>query len=344
MADRVAAELRALGLEVAEDDAGAEVGADARQPARADPRARGATRVLLCAHLDTVPHDGADRAGRSSTAAGRAPATTILGADNKAAVAMLLELARRAAIEGSPVGVELLFTVSEENALAGAKAFDVGALRCRRSATSSTTRRRSARSSSPRRPTTALAGRLPRRAPRTPGSAPRRGAARSSPPRAAIAAMPLGPHRRRDDGERRHDRRRRRAARTSCPSAAASSARRARSTTRRVEEARGRDRRPRCTTPRTTRSASATSTSPSSALFDGLPPQDRPRRRCVAAEAALRALRLRAAAHPQRRRRRTPTRSRPAGFTCVNLANGTERNHEPTERVSQVARWRACST
>ncbi len=38
---------------------------------------------------------------------------------------MLLELARRTAIEGSPVGVELLFTVSEERALAGAKAFDV---------------------------------------------------------------------------------------------------------------------------------------------------------------------------------------------------------------------------
>jgi tripeptide aminopeptidase len=26
-----------------------------------------------------------------------------------------------------------------------------------------------------------------------------------------------------------------------------------------------------------------------------------------------------------------------SGFTCVNLANGTERNHEPTERVSVAA-------
>jgi tripeptide aminopeptidase len=25
------------------------------------------------------------------------------------------------------------------------------------------------------------------------------------------------------------------------------------------------------------------------------------------------------------------------GFTCVNLANGTERNHEPTERVAVAA-------
>lgn len=54
---------------------------------------------------------------------------TILGADNKAAVAVILEVARRCAVEGSPVGLELLFTVSEENALAGAKAFDVTTLR-----------------------------------------------------------------------------------------------------------------------------------------------------------------------------------------------------------------------
>ena len=34
---------------------------------------------------------------------------------------------------------------------------------------------------------------------------------------------------------------------------------------------------------------------------------------------------------------RTPTRSRVQGIECVNLANGTERNHEPTERVSVAA-------
>jgi tripeptide aminopeptidase len=127
MADRVTAELTALGLEVTEDGAGPEVGSDAgnllaRIPGRSEDS------VLLCAHLDTVPHEGpvepvlVDGAWESA-------GDTILGADNKAAVAMLLELARRTAIEGSPVGIELLFTVSEERALGGAKAFDVGALR-----------------------------------------------------------------------------------------------------------------------------------------------------------------------------------------------------------------------
>lgn len=130
MAERVAGELRALGFEVEEDDAAADAGAQcgnllARIPAGA---ARSERSVLLCAHLDTVPHEGSvdpvlvDGGWESA-------GDTILGADNKAAVAGLLALAHRVAIEGSPVGLELLFTVSEENALAGAKAFDVSKLR-----------------------------------------------------------------------------------------------------------------------------------------------------------------------------------------------------------------------
>src|SRR4051812_5223450 len=42
---------------------------------------------------------------------------------------MLLALAHRAAVEGSPVGVELIFSVSEENGLNGARVFDVSKLR-----------------------------------------------------------------------------------------------------------------------------------------------------------------------------------------------------------------------
>ena len=53
----------------------------------------------------------------------------ILGADNKAAVAMLLALARRIVREGSPIDVELLFTVGEEVALAGAQALEPSSLR-----------------------------------------------------------------------------------------------------------------------------------------------------------------------------------------------------------------------
>ncbi|MGI9099526.1 MAG: M20/M25/M40 family metallo-hydrolase [Solirubrobacteraceae bacterium] len=126
-AEFVAGELRRMGLDVEEDGVAAEVGAEcgnllARIAGRCERT------VLLCAHLDTVPEDGViepvlvDDGWESA-------GDTILGADNKAAVAVLLEVARRCAVEGSPVGLELLFTVSEEVGLAGAKAFDVSTLR-----------------------------------------------------------------------------------------------------------------------------------------------------------------------------------------------------------------------
>nr|WP_281381799.1 M20/M25/M40 family metallo-hydrolase [Conexibacter arvalis] len=83
---------------------------------------------MLCAHLDTVPLTGpvepvlVDDGWENRHEA-------ILGADNKAALAVMLAVARRAVAEPPPVAIELLFTVCEENALAGAKAFDVARLR-----------------------------------------------------------------------------------------------------------------------------------------------------------------------------------------------------------------------
>jgi tripeptide aminopeptidase len=127
VADRVVQELRSLGIAVEEDDAGADTGGETGNIlARIDGHS--ARSVLLCAHLDTVPHDG-DIEPVLVDGGWESAGETILGADNKAAVAVMLALAHRAAVEGSPVGVELLFTVAEEDALAGAKAFDVSALR-----------------------------------------------------------------------------------------------------------------------------------------------------------------------------------------------------------------------
>jgi tripeptide aminopeptidase len=126
-AETVRAELESLRLEVEEDDAAGRAGSECGNLLARIP-GRGERTILLCAHLDTVPVEGpiepvvVDGGWENAHDA-------ILGADNKAAVAVLLALARRVAIEGSPVGLELLFTVSEENALAGAKAFDVSRLR-----------------------------------------------------------------------------------------------------------------------------------------------------------------------------------------------------------------------
>jgi tripeptide aminopeptidase len=102
----------------------------------ADPRGNLLTRIrgrsdrtlLLCAHLDTVEVHGEIEPVVVEGGWENAH-DTILGADNKAAVAVFLEVARRASVEGSPVALELLFTVEEEDGLNGAKAFDASALR-----------------------------------------------------------------------------------------------------------------------------------------------------------------------------------------------------------------------
>ena len=125
VADRVRTYLEELGIAVDEDDAGASVGSTAGNLlARLEPTADGGTPLFLCAHLDTVPPEGAIEPviddGVVRNAAG-----TILGADNKAAVAVMLEGVRRCVEERRPhAGLELLFTPKEEVGLLGAAAFD----------------------------------------------------------------------------------------------------------------------------------------------------------------------------------------------------------------------------
>ncbi len=127
VADTILAELGALGLEVSEDDAAgpAEAGAGnlvARLPGQSDRW------VMFCAHIDTVPHAGQIEVANDDGVF-RSQGETILGADNKAAVAVFIELVARHATEPPPVGIELLLTVAEEQGLRGAKAFDAGELR-----------------------------------------------------------------------------------------------------------------------------------------------------------------------------------------------------------------------
>jgi tripeptide aminopeptidase len=116
MADVLTADLRGLGLEVEEDDS-------ANLLARiAGPE--GAPTVLLCAHMDTVPLDGpVEVVSENGLLTNRHEA--ILGADNKAAIATIMGAARRIMRQGKPAAsVEILFTTGEELALKGAKAFD----------------------------------------------------------------------------------------------------------------------------------------------------------------------------------------------------------------------------
>ena len=127
-ADRVAAELRDAGLEVSEDGAGPAAGSECGNLLARIGEPGEARTVLVCAHLDTVvPQAPIEPVLVEGAWENARPG--ILGADNKAAVAVMLVLARRLMEQRQPVSVELLFTVCEENALRGAKAFDVSSLR-----------------------------------------------------------------------------------------------------------------------------------------------------------------------------------------------------------------------
>ena len=132
VADRVTAYLRGLGLDVAEDDAGGRIGSNTGNLyARVERSSERGTPLFFCAHLDTVPPEGAIEPvldeGVIRNAAG-----TILGADNKSAVAVMLEATRRLLSENRPhAGIELLFTPKEETGLHGAAAFDHERLRAR---------------------------------------------------------------------------------------------------------------------------------------------------------------------------------------------------------------------
>jgi tripeptide aminopeptidase len=127
VADAVVSELRSLGVEVGEDGA-AEAARAGSGNLVARIEGRGDRWLMLCAHIDTVPVSGEVRVVEADGVL-RSAGDTILGADDKAGVAALLELAADAAAAPPPVGLELVFTVAEERGLRGARELDLGGLR-----------------------------------------------------------------------------------------------------------------------------------------------------------------------------------------------------------------------
>jgi tripeptide aminopeptidase len=127
VADRVLDYVQALGLEADEDDAGQRIGSSMGNIlCRIGPsNGGGGTPLFLCAHLDTVPPEAEIEPVVGEDEVVRNAGGTILGADNKAAAAVMLETAARLVETGQAhAGVELLFTPMEEVGLRGAAAFD----------------------------------------------------------------------------------------------------------------------------------------------------------------------------------------------------------------------------
>jgi tripeptide aminopeptidase len=116
-----------MGVDAFEDETAQRARADSGNVIARIP-GTGDAWVMFCAHLDTVPHEEPVEV-ELADGVYRSRGDTILGADNKAAVTVLVELAARHAQSPPPVGLELVFTVAEEDGLRGAKALDLGSLR-----------------------------------------------------------------------------------------------------------------------------------------------------------------------------------------------------------------------
>lgn len=118
--------LEGMGLDVVEDDAGAQIGGNANNIIATLPaNAPGLPRIFLSAHFDTVePTAGLQIVERDGTL--YSDGTTILGADDKGGMAPAIEAVHMLQETGIPHGdVVLLFSVAEEIGLKGAHALKI---------------------------------------------------------------------------------------------------------------------------------------------------------------------------------------------------------------------------
>ena len=123
----LAADLEAAGLAVSRDSAGEAIGGQCGNVIGRLPTGEGPP-LLLNAHMDTVaPGEGVMPVVEDDVI--RTDGTTVLGGDDKAGCATIVMALRHVLAEGLPhPSLEVVFTVSEETGLTGAKELDYGAL------------------------------------------------------------------------------------------------------------------------------------------------------------------------------------------------------------------------
>jgi tripeptide aminopeptidase len=119
-----ATRLAALGFDVRFDATGPLTGSDCGNLIAVHPGTHPGREVVLSAHLDTVD-PGRGIVPVVGDGVVRSAGDTILGADDKAGVAAVLEALESAFETGAPIApVRVLFTTGEERGLQGAKAMD----------------------------------------------------------------------------------------------------------------------------------------------------------------------------------------------------------------------------
>ncbi len=120
-----------LGAEVFQDSTQDQTGSEVGNLIVRMPGERDADPLFFNAHMDTVePARGVRVLFENGIF--RSDGTTVLGADDKAAIAILIEVSRVLRQAGIPHGpIEYVFTVCEEVGLLGAKAFDPSLIKAR---------------------------------------------------------------------------------------------------------------------------------------------------------------------------------------------------------------------
>ena len=126
VADYVKAKLASLGFDVEEDDAGTKIEGNAGNViAIKKGTISGAEKIFFCSHMDTVePTDKLNVIFDGEVF--KTDGNTILGADDKAGVAAILEGVQSILESATPHGdIQIIFCVSEETGLFGAKEVDL---------------------------------------------------------------------------------------------------------------------------------------------------------------------------------------------------------------------------
>ena len=128
VADLIRSKLEEMGLNPWEDDAGKAVNGNAGNVLAKLPGTGAGPTILLCAHMDTV-EPGLSVRPQLRDGVIRSAGDTVLGADDKAGVVAILEALRWVLQQNiRHGGLEVVFTIWEENGLLGSKNLDYSAL------------------------------------------------------------------------------------------------------------------------------------------------------------------------------------------------------------------------
>lgn len=128
-AARMVEELKTIGFEVTVDDAGEKLGCDTGNVIAKLKGTTGAAPILFSCHMDTVS-PGVDIKPIIKDGVIYSDGTTILGGDDKAGIAAVIEAVRAIKENGVPHGdIEVVFSIFEEGGLHGAKNLDYSNLK-----------------------------------------------------------------------------------------------------------------------------------------------------------------------------------------------------------------------